>query len=180
MNTHAFSKGAVAACIALSATVIHCSSDDSSTTTPAPATTTTTTNPSQPAPAPTTPATGAGAAAATTQLTVMNFLSWCSVSINGGAASTEATVSGTVNQGSMATIVVTPASADFQIGAEPWFGTDENNGGAAAGTDNGSGVTETSTATVTIGANATQCVSVCCQLPGNAPTPCPTTNPCGG
>jgi hypothetical protein len=36
-----------------------------------------------------------------------------------------------------------------------------------------------SKATVTIDENGmTQCVSVCCQEPGNSPTPCPTTNPC--
>lgn len=109
-------------------------------------------------------------------LTVLNFLSWCSVTINGGAASTGATVTMAVPTGSTATIVATPASASFEIGADPWFGVSENDGGAAAGTDMGSGATETSTATVVVSKN--QCVSVCCQLPNNAPMPCPTTNPC--
>ena len=45
--------------------------------------------------------------------------------------------------------------------------------------DNGSGATETSTATVVVtSTGSTQCVSVCCQFPGNSPIPCPTTNPC--
>lgn len=172
MNT--ISNWALAACLVLSGAVIHCGSTDS-TTGPAPATTTT--NPTEPTPTPA-PAPAPGSTGTTTTLTVMNFLNWCSVSINGGAASTESTVTANVDSGSMATIVAMPASDAFQIGSEPWFGVDENNGGAAAGTDMGSGATETSTATVTIGANGNQCVSVCCQLPGNAPTPCPATNPC--
>jgi len=68
----------------------------------------------------------------------------------------------------------------FQIGPlPPWFGVDQNDGGAAQGTDVGSGVTETTTATVTIkSTGTTQCVSVCCQFPNNTPVACPTTNPC--
>ncbi len=110
-------------------------------------------------------------------LTVMNFLSWCSVTINGGTASTGASVTSSVPVGSTATIVATPApNSSFQIGPDPWFGVTQNDGGAAAGTDNGSGATETSTATVVVTGN--QCVSVCCQEANNAPTPCPATNPC--
>lgn len=116
------------------------------------------------------------ATSGTVTLTVLNFLNWCSVTINGGTASTAASVTADVAAGSTATIVVTPASSSFQIGADPWFGVTEDAGGAAAGTDTGTGATETSTATVVV--SGTQCVSVCCQLPGNAPTPCPTTNPC--
>jgi hypothetical protein len=116
------------------------------------------------------------ATAGTVTLTVLNFLNWCSVTINGGTASTAASVTADVAVGSTATIVAMPASSAFQIGADPWFGVTENAGGAAAGTDTGSGATETSTATVVV--SGTQCVSVCCQLPGNGPTPCPTTNPC--
>lgn len=110
-------------------------------------------------------------------LTVMNFLSWCSVTINGGTASTGASVTSSVAVGSTATIVATPApNSSFQIGPDPWFGVTQNDGGAAAGTDNGAGATETSTATVVVTGN--QCVSVCCQEPNNSPTPCPATNPC--
>jgi hypothetical protein len=109
-------------------------------------------------------------------LTVMNFLSWCSVTVNGGTASTAASVTASVPTGAIATIVVTPASSSFEIGSDPWFGVSENDGGPAAGTDMGSGTTETSTATVFVSGD--QCVSVCCELPNNSPTPCPTTNPC--
>jgi hypothetical protein len=124
---------------------------------------------------PPSPTTGDG----TRTLTVMNFFSWCSVSINGGAASTGATVTASVTPGSVASIIAAPAGSGFQIGADPWFGVDENDGGAASGTDNGSGTSETSQATVTISASGeAQCVAVCCQEPGNSPVPCPTTNPC--
>jgi hypothetical protein len=111
-------------------------------------------------------------------LTVMNFLGWCSVTINGGAASTGETVAASVTPGSVAAVVASPASSSFQIGADPWFGVEQSDGGAASGTDVGTGTSETSKATVIIGENETTCVSVCCQEPGNSPTPCPTTNPC--
>ena len=111
-------------------------------------------------------------------LTVMNFLGWCSVTINGGAASTGETVAASVAPGSVATVVATPASSSFQIGADPWFGVDQDDGAAASGTDVGTGTSETSKASVIVGENETTCVSVCCQEPGNSPTPCPTTNPC--
>ena len=112
-------------------------------------------------------------------LTVMNFFNWCSVAINGGTALADATVAASVAPGSVATIVASPSSSSFQIGADPWFGVDENDGGAASGTDVGNGTGETSTATVTIsGTGTAQCVAVCCQEPGNSPVPCPATNPC--
>jgi hypothetical protein len=121
------------------------------------------------------PTTSGGAAT----LTVLNFLNWCSVEINGGPASTDATVTASVAAGEIATIVATPASSSFQIGPDPWFGVDENGGAAAAGTNVGSGANESSTATVTMTpTGGPQCVSVCCQEPGNGPVPCPTTNPC--
>jgi hypothetical protein len=119
------------------------------------------------------------AAPAAGTLTVKNFQSWCSVQINGGAASTNATVTASVAPGSMAMIVAAPTNGSFEIGPNPWFGVDPGGDAAAPGTDVGSGPNETSTVGVTINqAGAAQCVSVCCQEPGNAPIACPTTNPC--
>jgi hypothetical protein len=109
-------------------------------------------------------------------LTVMNFRNWCSVTINGGAPSTGASVTGSVASGSTVTVVATPASSAFMIGDNPWFGVTQNGGGAAPGMDKGTGTTETSTATVVVAGD--QCISVCCQEPNNSPTPCPATNPC--
>ena len=119
---------------------------------------------------------GTEAAGGNVTLTVMNFLSWCSVTINGGMASTAASVTASVATGSTATIVATPASSSFTIGDNPWFGVTQDDGGAAPGMDNGSGTTETSTSTVVV--TGTQCVSVCCEEPNNSPVPCPATNPC--
>jgi hypothetical protein len=125
------------------------------------------------------PAPGRGASAGEATLSVKNYLNWCSVAINGGAASIAATVTASAAPGSMATIVATPANSSFEIGPTPWFGVDQNGGSAAPGSDVGSGTSETSTALVTINqAGTSQCVSVCCQEPGNGPIPCPATNPC--
>ncbi len=110
-------------------------------------------------------------------LTVMNFDSWCSITVNGGTPITGGSGTATFAPGSKVTLVATADnSCSCQIGADPWFGVDQNDGGAAPGSDSGTpGVTE---ATVTIGTSSTQCVSVCCQLPGNGPPACPTVNPC--
>jgi hypothetical protein len=80
------------------------------------------------------------------------------VTINGGAASTAASVTASVATDSTATIVMTPASSAFTIGPEPWFGVTQNGGAAAPGMDRGAGATETSAATVVVTGN--QCVSV--------------------
>jgi hypothetical protein len=109
-------------------------------------------------------------------LRVVNYLGWCSVTVNGDAASTAFTITKSVPAGGTGTIVAKPASSAFEIGADPWFGVNQNDGGAAPGTDVGTGVNETSTVTVTTGAN--QCVAVCCQEPGNTPVACPTSNLC--
>jgi hypothetical protein len=75
-----------------------------------------------------------------------NFLNWCSVEINGGSASADATVTASIAASTVATIVATPSSSSFQVGPDPWFGVDQNGGASAAGTDVGSGVSESSTA----------------------------------
>jgi hypothetical protein len=126
----------------------------------------------------TTPDTGIDAAsgdAGDVTLTVKNYKAWCSVTINGGTASKAASITDSVPAGSTATIVATPL-ASFKIGADPWFGTDQDDGGAAPGVDQGEGGAETTTATVTVTATH-DCVSVCCEhATGNGG--CPATNPC--
>jgi hypothetical protein len=102
-------------------------------------------------------------------LTALN--SGCSVGIGSTPESNSNTQTICVAAGAV-TIKATPASSAFAIGADPWFGVDQNAGGAAPGTDKGAGAT----ATVTV-SSGDRCVSVCC---GSAPggTGCPTTNPC--
>ena len=122
------------------------------------------------------PADAGHADAGSITLRILNFAGWCSVTVNGDTASTAFTITKSVPAGSTATIVAKPATSAFDIGSDPWFGVDQNDGGAAPGTDVGTGVDETSTVTVTAGAN--HCVSVCCEEPGNTLLLCPTTNPC--
>jgi hypothetical protein len=98
------------------------------------------------------------------ELTVMNFESWCSVSIAGGTASTDATVTQCVAAG-IVDLSATAASSTFEVGKAPWMGT---------ATDTVSG----GTASATVDAKApSTCVAVCCPFVTGG-TPCPTTNPC--
>jgi hypothetical protein len=117
---------------------------------------------------------GNGCSASTpVALTALN--SGCSVAVATSPESNSNTQTICVAAGAII-VKATPASSAFAIGADPWFGVDQNGGGAAPGTDHGTGATETTTATVTV-SSGDHCVSVCC---GTAPggTGCPTTNPC--
>jgi hypothetical protein len=117
-------------------------------------------------------------------LTVLNFLNWCTVTINSDAPASGVTVLTSVPAGSTATLVAVPRAnlpdggSSFIIGPDPWFGTNENDGGAANGVDQDAGGKESTTAQVTIGAGPTQCVSVCCAKPDGGTPLCPATNPC--
>ena len=92
----------------------------------------------------------------TSPLTVKNVLSWCSVSVNGGAASTAASQIVNVQPG-MITLTASPV-AGFILDAHMWHHTD----GDTAGTGEAGSVTGmTSTAKATVTA-AAKCVWVCC------------------
>jgi hypothetical protein len=108
-------------------------------------------------------------------LTLLNFKGSCSVSVNGGPASTAPSVLTAIVPGGATILIAQPASTAWAIGSDPWFGVSQNDGGAAPGTDSDAGKVETTTAIVAVTSN--QCVSVCC---GAAPsgTGCPTVNPC--
>ncbi len=114
-------------------------------------------------------------------LTVMNFDGRCDFEIRLGNSLMvlhpgEAGAVGRVASGSTVTIEAS-AGTGFEVAAEPWFGIDQNDGGAATGVDTRTpGVGEITTGTVTIGPGPTQCVSVCCTLPDG--DGCPTANPC--
>jgi hypothetical protein len=105
-------------------------------------------------------------------LTVKNYLSWCSVSVNGGAGSTAATLMQDVDAGVVG-LKATPASSSFMLGA--WHHTDGDTGAGDPGTVTGTGATATSTTTVTL-AGASKCVWICC--PFTSGTGCPTTDQC--
>jgi len=107
-------------------------------------------------------------------LTVKNYLSWCSIAVNGGTASTGATQTINVMPGSI-TLVAKEASATFEIGPTTWHGTAGDTGAGDPGTLAGTGADETSSTTVTVGATA-KCVWACCPFANG--TGCPTADQC--
>jgi hypothetical protein len=105
------------------------------------------------------------------QLTVKNYLSWCSVSVNGGTASSGPMQSMNITAAGPITLVASPASATFKLGPNMWHHVDGDTGTGIAGTVAGS----MSTATVTVTATASKCVWVCC--PFQAGNGCESTLP---
>jgi hypothetical protein len=107
----------------------------------------------------------------TQQLTVMNTLDWCSVTIGSGSASTAAQQQVFVQPGQIA-LSAAPASSAFELDAHMWHHTDGDTAGTGeAGTLNGSA----SDAIVTVGSTA-KCVWVCC--PFTTGMGCNITDPC--
>lgn len=110
----------------------------------------------------------------TAPLTVKNFDLWCSIAVNGGTSSTSASQIVNVMPGSI-TLVAKAASATFEIGPTTWHDTAGDTGAGDPGTLAGSGPTETSSTTVTVGSTA-KCVWACCPFANG--TGCPTVDQC--
>jgi hypothetical protein len=100
----------------------------------------------------------------TTPLTVKNYLNWCSVTVNGGTASTAASQLVNVTPGSIP-LVAKVASAAFEISGNMWHHTSGDTGAGEPGTVTGTGAATQSAATITVGATAA-CVWVCCPFVG--------------
>jgi hypothetical protein len=100
---------------------------------------------------------------------VKNYLNWCSVSVNGGSATTAGVQTVNVDPGAIP-LVATPVGG-FELGATPWHGTDGDTGSGDPGTRSGS----SASATVTV-SNGAKCVWVCCETAGT--NDCPTGNQC--
>jgi hypothetical protein len=92
---------------------------------------------------------GSSSDAGCVELTVNNFLNWCSVSISGGTPSTEATITSCVPAGTVD--LTATAAPGFEIGPDPWI-----SGTATEKVDGG-----TTSATVTV-KSPSACVFVCC------------------
>ena len=109
--------------------------------------------------------TGAPSDAGTSvKLTVQNYLAWCSVSVQGGSASTNATQTVNVPAGTVVNLTGDKANATFVWGY--WFGT--------AGDTSAAHDTKKAT-TVTVTKDTV--VQACCPF-ANAPnTPCPPPTP---
>ncbi len=105
-------------------------------------------------------------------LTLKNYLSWCSVSVDGGAASTTGVQTVPVTVGNTVALVAEPASTSFTLGANTWHHTDGDTGGGEPGTVIESPLSSTAHLTIT----GSQCVAVCCPFTNG--TGCPTTDQC--
>lgn len=104
-------------------------------------------------------------------LTVHNYLAWCSVSVDGGAATTAATQTVCVPADTDINLVATAASSSFILG--DWHHTD----GDTAGTgDPGTVSGAMSTATFMTSASGAACVWICC--PFTSGSGCPVTDQC--
>jgi hypothetical protein len=108
-------------------------------------------------------------------LTVMNYLSWCSVSVAGQAATSNA--SQTVCVAAGAVPVAATAESGFELGSAPWHDTEGDHGAGDPGTVTGSGQSAMSAATVNASGTST-CAWVCCPFSSPAGTGCPTSNLC--
>ena len=104
------------------------------------------------------------------KLTIMNFASWCSVSVNGATSVTDSTQVVCVHDGTIP-VTATAASSSFILGN--WYGTSGDTGSGDPGTVAGG----TSSTTVVV-SGAKGCVSICCPFangtgctPGNACPP---------
>jgi uncharacterized protein YceK len=97
-------------------------------------------------------------------LKLEDYLSWCSVSVNGAVASTNATQTLTVPQGTTVPLSATAASSVFVWGY--WVGTD---GDTSASHDTGQA------ATVTM--DKSKVVQACCPFASSPSTPCPAPTP---
>ena len=97
-------------------------------------------------------------------LKLESYLSWCSVSVNGGAASTDATQTLTVASGTMVPLSATPASSVFVWGY--WVGTDGHTGASHD---------TAQAATVTM--DKSKVVQACCPFASDPSTPCPAPTP---
>ncbi len=98
------------------------------------------------------------------QLTVRNYLAWCSVSVNGGTASTASEQTVNVAPG-VINLSATPApsgvgTSNFILGL--WHDTDGDSGAGETGNVTGSGPTAVSTTTETVVAGTPGCIWICC------------------
>ena len=118
---------------------------------------------------------GSGCSGATpVALKVKNYLSWCTVTVDGKApvAGPDQTVC--VAEGAIDVSAV--ANAGFVLGATPWHDTDGDTGDGELGTVTGTGQTASSATTVTVAGTA-DCAWVCCHTAGETDD-CPTADQC--
>jgi hypothetical protein len=106
-------------------------------------------------------------------LTVKNYLNWCSVSVAGGTAVSDAAQTVCVAAGAID--LEATALTGFKLGTTPWHDTDGDTGSGEQGTLSGSGQSQKSAAKKTVSSGAA-CAWVCCEF--TAGGGCPTTDQC--
>jgi hypothetical protein len=99
------------------------------------------------------------------ELTVMNYATWCSVTVNGGAASIAPSQTMVISADATITLTATRKNSTFEVSGNMWHHTDGDAGGGETGVVVG-GTTGTSTAMVTVTAGTSKCVWVCCPFAG--------------
>ncbi|MGE5186846.1 MAG: hypothetical protein ACM31C_32555 [Acidobacteriota bacterium] len=114
--------------------------------------------------------------AASPMLTVKNaptLTPWCSITVNGGTASTAAIQTMPITASGTITLTAAPESTTFELAANMWHHTDGDTGNG----DSGSVTGMTSTAMVTVTAGQSKCVWVCCPFATNG-TGCALPDQC--
>jgi hypothetical protein len=106
-------------------------------------------------------------------LTVKNYLSWCSVTVDGQAASTATSQTACVAAGTLG--LTATALTGFELGPTPWHHTRGDAGAGEQGTITGSGQSASSATTVTVGGTSA-CAWVCCETAGLSD--CPASDQC--
>src|SRR5262249_51142485 len=101
------------------------------------------------------------------------YLSWCNVSVNGGAASSLSPQVVHVLPGEIP--LATTALVGFDLPTAPWHDTDGDAGSGDPGVLTGSGQSATRSTTITI-THGPKCVWTCC--PTHGLQDCPTTDQC--
>jgi hypothetical protein len=107
------------------------------------------------------------------QLTVKNYLAWCSVSVAGATSSSAAVQTACVPRGTVS--LSAQALSGFILGPAPWHDTLGDHGSGDPGTVTGSGASAQSATSVVVSASSA-CVWVCCPFPDGSG--CPATDQC--
>jgi len=106
-------------------------------------------------------------------LKVKNYLAWCSVIVDGHAASAASEQDVPVTAGTINVSAV--ALANFQLGVAPWHDTANDTGNGDPGTRTGTGQAQSSATTVVVSASG-KCAWVCCEFAGGGG--CPAGDQC--
>jgi hypothetical protein len=107
----------------------------------------------------------------TPQLTVKNYLTWCSVTIGNGAPSAAGMQQVPITASGTIMLQASPSSSSFEDAGNMWHHTTGDTGTGETGTVVGTGMAAVSTAMVTVTMGASKCVWVCCPFSATSGQP---------